>query len=710
MKKFVFAIALIASCLSASGRGVEVVYDSIAKGRFSARSVSGLRSMIDGEHYSARDKNLIVKYNYSNGDAVDTLFERDFKFADYQFSDKEDKILLKTEVEPIYRHSAKCNFYVYDMAADSLFLLSANGKQQEAALSPDGRRAAFVRDNNMFIVELDGMIEKQITNDGRYNEIIYGIPDWVYEEEYGFSRAYEWSPASDAIAFYRFDERNVKSYNMNYFDTLLYPQNITFKYPKAGEENSKVEIRVYNLASAKTTTLNLGDDADFYIPRIKWTRRSDILSISKVNRLQNRYDLLLADVVYNVAKSVYTETSPAYIDRVDDSKVTFLPDGKRMIIKNENDGFMHLYLYDITGKKLGQITKGEWEVAQICGMDAKGQKIYYTSSEISPLENHLYSINLNGRGKTQLTSNSGTNRINMSNGAKYYICHHSSSTEPTTATLHRSNGEQVRVLLDNAALRARLKDYSLPIKEFIEVPNENGDMLNGYILKPQNFDSTKVYPLFMTQYSGPGSQQVTNSWSVGWEASLLAEGYLVACVDGRGTGKRGAKFRQCTYGNLGKYEVEDQIAAAKYFAEMPYIDANRIGIYGWSYGGFMSLNCILKGADVFKMAISVAPVTSWRFYDTIYTEIYNGLPQDNPKGYDDNSPLFHAEKLKGKLLIAHGAADDNVHIQNTYQMIEKLLNNGKQFEWLIFPDKNHGMGNRNGVITRKMIQFTKDNL
>lgn len=710
MKKFTLLFLLFLLVVGANATAVDIKYDSIAKGRFAARSISGIRSMKDGEHYTARNRNAVVKYSYSTGNAVDTLFNDSLKFADYQLSDMEDKIMFKTAVEPIYRHSSRADFYVYDILTDSLFLLSPHGKQQEATLSPDGKKAAFVRDNNLFVVDLDGLVEKQITFDGKQNEIINGIPDWVYEEEFGFSRAYQWSPTADAIAFYRFDERNVKSYNMNYFDTLLYPKNVTFKYPKAGEENSKVSIRVYNVNSAKVSEIDMGDQVDFYIPRIKWTNRSDILSISRVNRLQNRYDLILVDIIFNVAKTVYTETSSKYIERIDDQKVTFLPDGKRMIIKNENDGFMHLHLYDLAGKKINQITKGNFEVIDICGMDAKGQKIYYTSSEVSPLEMHLYSINLKGRGKYQLTSNKGTNRIDMSKGAKYYICHHSSATEPTTATLHKSDGTQVRVLEENAKLRARLKDYNMPIKRFIDVPNGYGDMLNGYLLLPHDFDSTNVYPLFMTQYSGPGSQTVSDSWSVSWEAALLAEGYIVACVDGRGTGRRGAEFRQCTYGDLGKYEVEDQIAAAKYLGSLKYIDPARIGIYGWSYGGFMALNCILKGADVFKMAISVAPVTSWRFYDTIYTEIYNGLPQDNPNGYDDNSPLFHAEKLKGKLLIAHGTADDNVHIQNSYQMIEKLLDNGKDFEWIIFPDKNHSMNNRRNFLTKKMIDFTKENL
>lgn len=705
-----FFLTLSFCALAQDQQRQTVTYDAIAKGEFYARSIGGIRSMKDGQHYTARDKSMIIKFRYADGNAVDTLYDGAIKFSNYELSNDETKIILKSDVEPIYRHSSLANFYIYSIGDGKLIMLSSRGKQQEATLSPDSKKAAFVRDNNLYIIDLASGVEKQVTFDGRKGEIINGIPDWVYEEEYGFSRAYQWAPSSDAIAFYRFDERNVKSYNMNVFDTLLYPKNVTFKYPKAGEANSKVEIKVYNLNSAQTSSIDIGEETDIYIPRIKWTNREDILSVSRMNRLQNRYDLMLADVVLGASKVVYSESSDSYIDRVDDQKITFLPDGKRMIIKSEVDGFMHLYLYDLNGKKLNQITSGAFEVADIAGFDEKSGKIYFNSNEISPLGNQLYVIGLNGKGKKRLTQNSGTNTVTMSEGAKFYICHNSSINSPTVATLHKSNGDLVRVLEDNAKLKAKVETYNMPTVEFIQVPNDNGYLMDGYIIKPHDFDSTKVYPLFMTQYSGPGSKSVKDSWGMGWEASLVADRYLVACVDGRGTGAHGAKYRQCTYGELGKYETEDQIAAAKWFATLPYVDGERIGIYGWSFGGFMALNCILKGADVFKMAISVAPVTSWRFYDTIYTEIYNGLPQDNAKGYDDNSPLFHAEKLKGKLLLAHGTADDNVHIQNTYQMIDQLLDEGKDFEWVIYPDKNHGMGDKRNALTKKMINFTHSNL
>ncbi|MEG1607838.1 MAG: prolyl oligopeptidase family serine peptidase, partial [Mucinivorans sp.] len=408
---------------------------------------------------------------------------------------------------------------------------------------------------------------------------------------------------------------------------------------------------------------------------------------------------------------IYNEVSSTYVERIDDQKITILPDGRRFIVKNETDGWMHLYMYDLTtGKYISQITKGEWEVTKINGIDMRSGKIFYTSTEGSPLERAFFSINFDGSGKRPLTSEAGYYKISMSRGAKYFISQYSTATTPNIATLHQANGKIVRTLELNDMLKTHLQEYDMPRKEFIKFTTERGDELMGYIIKPSDFDSTKSYPLFMTQYSGPGSQRVTNSWEHSWEEALVAEGYLVACVDGRGTGFRGAAFKQCTYKNLGQKEVEDQISAARFFATLPYIDADRIGIYGWSYGGFMSLGCILKGADIFKMAIAVAPVTSWRYYDTIYTELYNGLPDENPDGYDKNSPINFAELLQGKLLIAHGTADDNVHVQNSYDMISALLSKDKHFDWVIYPDVNHSMGVFRKDLTLKMIDYTKKNL
>ncbi|MEG1664380.1 MAG: S9 family peptidase [Mucinivorans sp.] len=695
----------------------DITYDDIAQGHLAARSIRGLQSMADGQHYSMQKRDAIVRYRYNDGQALDTLFNAEWykgeigSVADYAFSKDEMIMLLKTNPRPIYRHSSQSDFWIYDRTAKTLKPVSTAGAQQEAMLSPDGRKVAYVRGNNLWVLDIFSGIEKQITVDGVQGEIINGIPDWVYEEEFGFSRAFEWSPSSDAIAFYRFDERRVKSYAMQTFKSKIYPEDYTFKYPKAGQENSLIQIKVFRIQTGGMTTLDIGTELDIYIPRIEWTGRGNEIAIHRLNRNQNQYNLLLADAVLGNSKVIYNEVSSTYVERIDDQKITILPDGRRFIVKNETDGWMHLYMYDLTtGKYISQITKGEWEVTKINGIDMRSGKIFYTSTEGSPLERAFFSINFDGSGKRPLTSEAGYYKISMSRGAKYFISQYSTATTPNIATLHQANGKIVRTLELNDMLKTHLQEYDMPRKEFIKFTTERGDELMGYIIKPSDFDSTKSYPLFMTQYSGPGSQRVTNSWEHSWEEALVAEGYLVACVDGRGTGFRGAAFKQCTYKNLGQKEVEDQISAARFFATLPYIDADRIGIYGWSYGGFMSLGCILKGADIFKMAIAVAPVTSWRYYDTIYTELYNGLPDENPDGYDKNSPINFAELLQGKLLIAHGTADDNVHVQNSYDMISALLSKDKHFDWVIYPDVNHSMGVFRKDLTLKMIDYTKKNL
>ncbi len=675
-----------------------------------------MRTMPDGNHFTSVQNGVIVKHQYSDGVAVDTLFgtskqKSKIKFSDYEISNGENVLLLKTESEQIYRHSSKANYYIYYRNIDSLRPLSNDGKQQEATLSPNGKMVAYVRDGNLFVLDIYTNIEKQVTYDGAYGKIINGIPDWVYEEEFAFSRAYEWSPSSESIAFYRFDEREVKKYNMNVFGEKLYPDNVDFKYPKAGEKNSEVSIKVYSILGGSTVTVDIGHEKDMYIPRIKWTEIADVLAVHRTNRLQNRYDLLLASALNGNSREVYTENSDRYVEHIGNQKVTFLQDGRRMIVKNETSGYRHLYLYDVSGKMLSTITSGEWEVIDICGIDQKNKYVYYTSSEVSPLEKHLYRVKFNGKGKQQLTHDAGTNNITMSENAQYYIKHHNSVTTPNISTLHYAVKDmQLRVLSDNKEALKKLENVVMPQKEFVMFKSADGQDLNAFVIKPLDFDSTKKYPVFMTQYSGPGSQQVLNRWGNSWEMELVKEGYIVACVDGRGTGARGYEFRSCTYGDLGKLEVEDQIAAAKQIAQLPYVDADRIGIYGWSYGGFMSLNCIFKGAEVFKMAIAVAPVTSWRFYDTIYTEIFNSTPQLNPKGYDDNSPIHFANLLKGKLLLVHGTADDNVHIQNSYRMIDALLDADKDFDWIIFPDRNHSMGSRRNYLYKKMVEYTKENL
>ena len=686
-------------------------YSAMRDGTFEQKTVSGVRSLSDGERYTTMSDGRVLCFSYRTGEPAGVLFDASaaeprIEFTDYVLSADERRLLLTTDVEPIYRHSFTAEYWIYDRQDGSLRRLSQGGPQQQAQFSPDGSRVAFVRGGNLFVADPAAGSERQLTFDGRFNHIINGLPDWVYEEEFSFARAFAWSPDGRKIAYLRFDESRVKQYNMNRFAGGLYPENYTFKYPKAGEQNSVVELYCCDAADGSTVRMDTGEQTDQYIPRLFWTPTGQ-LGFYRLNRLQNHFEVLLCDSS-GASRVVYDERNDRYVERVDGRTVTFLPDGDRFVVRSERDGFMHLYLYGVSEGLLGRITSGEWEVTELLGIE--GDRVYYLSTETSPLRRDLYTVRLDGRGKRRLTGGDGTYRIAPSRGFRYFISYFSNVRTPNRVTLHRSDGRLVRTLEDNAALRAKLDELQVPVKEFFRFATSEGVELNGYMVRPNGFDSSRRYPVLMTQYSGPGSQQAADRWTIGWEDVLVQQGYIVACVDGRGTGFRGEEFKKCTYGELGKYETVDQIEAARYLASLPYVDPDRIGIYGWSYGGFMALNCILKGNDVFRAAIAVAPVTSWRFYDTIYTEIYNGLPQDNPSGYDDNSPIHFADRLKGKLLIAHGTGDDNVHIQNTYEMITKLVEYDKPFELYVYPDRNHGMGPSRHHLMERCIEFVQRNL
>lgn len=704
-------LTILLSLFSAGAWAGTFDYGDIRRGVFAQKTVEGVRSMNDGEHYTTMSDGQIGKFSYRTGERTAVLFdgkksEPAIDLKDYMLSADEQRILLKTDVKPVYRRSSTAEYWIYTLSDGRLTRLSANGPQQEATFSPDGTRVAFVRDNNLFVADPAAAAELQITDDGRFNYILNGIPDWVYEEEFGFSRAFEWSPDGKKLAYMRFDESRVPEFSMNLFGGRLYPEVYTFKYPKAGEPNSVVEVWCYDLASKGKTRMDLGAETDQYIPRIRWTPSGDLLAY-RLNRAQNRFEVLMADAAGN-SRAIYEETNARYVERVNDESLTFLPDGDRFVVRSEKEGYMHLYLYSIRKGFLNKITDGPWEVTRVVGVE--NENVYYLSTESSPLRRHLYCIRLGGTGKKRLTEDEGTYAIAPSRGFRYFISYFSNTATPNRVTLHRADGKPVRTLEDNAALAAKIRSLKVPAKEFFTFRLPGGTELYGYMIKPQDFDPARRYPLFMTQYNGPGSQSVADRWTLGWEDVLVQEGYIVACVDGRGTGFRGEEFKKSTYLNLGRYELEDQIEAARYLGTFPYVDPSRIGIYGWSYGGFMALNCILKGNDLFKAAIAVAPVTSWRFYDTVYTELYNGNPHDNPAGYDDNSPLHFAEQLKGKLLIAHGTADDNVHMQNTYEMMGQLVSYDKPFEMYAYPDKDHGMGTARHHLMERCIDFVLRNL
>ena len=657
----------------------------------------------------------IVMYDYATAKEIAVLVDSASSakipfFTDYSFSKDEQKILLETEAERIYRRSKRATYYVYDRQTKTTDFLFG-GKIQQARFSPDGKKVAFVYQRNLYVKDLAQNTVKQVTEDGS-EHIINGLTDWVYEEEFGFVRAFDWSADSNSIAFMRFDETEVPEFSMDIYGQELYQYPYTFKYPKAGEKNAKISLHHYQLTSGNLEEIVLGDEAPYYIPRMQFAPQNNRLIVQTMNRLQNNLKLWEVDTAANSAKILLQETSDTYVDIHDNLR--FLAKGE-FIWSSERSGYNHLYHYNSDGSLKRQITKGPWEVTRFFGVNAKTNELYYASVEKSSIERVVFSIGLNGKKKRMLSPNKGTNGVAFSADYRYYIHTYEDAVTPRIYTLRETKtAKVVREIEDNKALVEKLADYQLVKKEFSTL-KINGEELNMYLLKPHDFDPTKKYPLLMFQYSGPGSQSVANRWNGQrdyWHQLLVQKGYLVACVDGRGTGFKGADFKKMTYKELTKYETEDQIAAAKALGALSYIDAARIGIWGWSYGGHMSTNCILKGNDVFAMAIAVAPVTNWRFYDTIYTERFMRTPQENPTGYDDNSPLNYAHLLKGKYLLIHGSGDDNVHVQNTMRMVEALVQANKQFEWMIYPDKNHGIygGNTSRHLYEKMTTFIENNL
>jgi dipeptidyl-peptidase-4 len=702
----------------------KITVEDIYSGAFRAKGMDELQSMKNTNQYTVLNYDAASRtmqidlFDFATLKKVTTLIDtkNHTVLADgidsYTFSPDEKSILIANNTNQIFRHSFTADYYLYDTTTKKVSKVF-DFQVQEPTFSPDGKKIAFARDNNLYVFDIASKQITAITSDGKKNSVINGITDWVYEEEFAFVRAFDWSKDSKKVAYIRFDESQVPEFSMSMFKKDLYPTVETFKYPKAGEKNSEVSLHIYDIASKGTQKVNLSQYADFYIARMKWTNEANVLSAQVLNRHQDNLDLLFIDGNSGATKVVLNEKDKAYIDVTDN--LTFLKDNS-FIWTSEKDGFNHIYLYDKTGKLKNQVTKGNWEVTNYYGFDEKNNTVFYQSVENGSINRDVYSINLNGKNKVRLSKSTGTNAATFSPNFQYFITTFSSATQPTTYTLNEAKkGAQVQVIENNEALATKLKGYDLPAKEFFVLKTAKGNELNAWILKPKDFDPNKKYPVFMYQYSGPGSQQVNNDWNGSddyWFQMLAQQGYIVACVDGRGTGFKGAAFKKVTQKELGKYEVEDQIDAAKVIGNYPYVDKNRIGIWGWSYGGFMASNCILKGADVFKMAIAVAPVTNWRFYDSIYTERYMQTPQENATGYDENSPINHVNKLKGKYLLIHGSGDDNVHVQNSMQMIEALIQANKQFDSEIYPDKNHGIygGKTRIQLYTKMTNFIKENL
>ena len=718
-----FLLLFLTAFSTLSAQQKDITLQEIWTGTFRTEGLDVLRSLKNGKEYSVLNydrqskASTIDVYDYLSGKKVRTLLNtNDLDGIDYvisyEFNKDESKILFTTQLQKIYRHSSLGTYYVYDIKTKD-FKLVATHPIQEPTFSNDGSKIAYGFENNLYIKDLETNTTQQITTDGKKNHIINGITDWVYEEEFAFVRAFEWSKNGDKLAYIKFDETDVPEYTMDVYGTDLYPMADTFKYPKAGENNSKVSLQVYDLDSGNTSEVNLSEYNSYYIPRLLWTQDNNLLSVQLTNRHQNVVDLVFVDVSNKSTRLILEEKDDAYVDITDN--LTFL-DNNSFFWTSERDGWNHIYQYDRNGKLLGQVTKGPWEVTAFYGFDQNTGRVYFQSTENGSINRDVYSILPSGKNKVRLTQQTGTNDADFSANYTYFINTFSDVDTPYVYTLREARtGKLLREIKDNKELKDRLASYKISPKEFSTI-HVNGEDLNMYMIKPLDFDENKQYPLFMFQYSGPGSQQVSNSWmgtNDYWHQMLVNDlDLIVVCVDGRGTGFKGRDFKKMTQKELGKYEVQDQVAAAKKLGAESYIDASRIGIWGWSYGGFMASNCLFQAPDVFEMAIAVAPVTSWRFYDSIYTERYMQTPQENASGYDENSPLSHVQGLKGKFLLVHGSADDNVHVQNTMRLVEALVQANKQFDWRIYPDKNHGIygGNTRLHLYTLMTDFIKKNL
>lgn len=733
MKRF-FTLLLLAIFVTGIQAQQKVTLRDIAQGTYRAQGISGLKPMLDGEHYTqiSSDHKRIVKYSFKTGEEVGTLFDvttaRDCdlkSFDDYILSPDEKLILIQTETKPIYRHSFTAVYYIYNVKNNKMEPLSNNGPQQVPLFSPDGNQIAFVRNNNIYLVKLlFGNSESQVTKDGEYNHVLNGIPDWVYEEEFSFNRAFDFSADSKMIAYVRFDESAVPMFSFPWYKGLApektsyatYPGAYEYKYPKAGEVNSKVSVHTYDIKSHVTRKMDLQIDSDGYIPRIKFTSDPEKLAIMTLNRHQNRLDLYMANPRSGLCKVAIRDQAEQYIKESAYSNIKFYPE--HIVMMSEKDGYNHLYLYTIAGNLVKQITKGQFEITSFLGWDQKANVFYYASNEGSPLRTAIYKIDGKGK-KTKLSTRTGSNSAIFSTNQKYYINTFSNISTPTLITLNDNRGKELTTLLDNSKLKAQTAQLNMPQKEFFTFRTSSGVELNGWMMKPANFNANKKYPVILHQYSGPGSQQVIDRWGIGsfgdgglFEAYMCDKGYIMVCVDGRGTGGRGAAFEKCTYLQLGVKEAEDQVETARYLGTLPYIDGKRIGIWGWSFGGYNTLMSMSDGSGAFKAGVAIAAPSDWRFYDTVYTERFMRTPKENAEGYDAGSAIKRAPQLKGSLLLIHGTADDNVHYQNCAEYSEALVQAGIQFDMQVYTNRNHGIfgGKTREHLMNRVANFFIQNL
>lgn len=732
MKKRLYVVFCFCLCclVSIAQTGKKLELKDVVSGKFRPESIYGVIPIPgDGEHYSQMNAEgtQILKYSFRTGKQVEVLFDASTarecpfkKFDGYSFSPGGDKLLIETERMPIYRHSYTAVHYIYSLKRNLegkinnvVEKLSDGGPQQVPVFSPDGTMIAFVRENDIFLVKLlFGNSESRVTEDGKRNAILNGIPDWVYEEEFSFNRALEFSADSKMLAFIRFDESEVASYsfplyagakpNLSAFEK--YPGEYTYKYPKTGTVNSKVSVLTFDVKTRVTRKMNVPLDADGYIPRIRFTKDPDKLAVMTLNRHQNRFDMYFADPRSTVCRLAIREESDTYIKENILDNIRFYSENFSML--SERDGYSHLYWYSMGGNLIKQVTRGTYEVKDFLGWDEAENTFYYISNEESPLRKAVYKTDAKGR-KTKLSAQAGTNTAQFSADMKYFMNRYSSIDTPTLITLNDRTGKILTTLITNDKLKQTVSEYDMPKKDFFSFQTEEGVSLNGWMIKPANFSSGKKYPVLMYQYSGPGSQQVLDSWSITWETYMASRGFVVVCVDGRGTGGRGTQFEKCTYLNLGVKESADQVAAARYLGTLPYVDKTRIGIWGWSFGGYMTLMSMSQGSPVFRAGAAVAAVTDWNYYDTIYGERYMRTPQENAEGYKAASAFSRAGQLSGDLLLIHGMADDNVHLQNVVEYAEHLVQLDKPFDMHFYANRNHSIygGNTRYHLYRKLTVF-----
>jgi len=686
---------------------------------FSPKRVPGFNFLNDGRHYTRKQSNVIKKYDLTTGDFVEDILDgatlgTDFTIGSYSFNSDESKIVIMNNRESIYRRSFKANYYVYDRATKQLSEVFDGDKISYGTLSPDDKQIAFVHNNNLYSKDLSSNVITAITTDGEYNKIVNGAADWVYEEEFAFAKAFFWSPDSKKIAFIRFDETEVKEFTMQMYNDEMYPENVVFKYPKVGEDNAKVSAHIYHIgAKEKTIEADLGNLDDMYIPRLKWTTDENELCAFKMNRHQNHLELYIVDAKNGSSTVMLDEKSKYYIDIHDN--LTFLDNGKEFIWTSEKDGYNHIYLYGMDGKEKIALTAGDYDVTAFYGVDEKKKKVYFQAADRTPMEKRVFEIGYKGKKPRVLDMRSGTSNATFSSTYDYYILSNSTLNTPATYNVYTRGGELVRALEDNKILVGKQKEYGAVPAKFFEFTTSEDVKLNGWMMQPQNMQKGRKYPVLVTQYSGPNSQSVKDSWggaNYWWYQHLSQQGFIIVCVDPRGTGARGEEFRKQTYLELGKLETLDMIETAKWLGKLPNVDADNIGIFGWSYGGYMSSLAILKGNDVYQAAIAVAPVTSWKWYDTIYTERYMRTLAENESGYSDNSPIYFADKLKGDYLLIHGGGDDNVHFQHSAEMTRALIEANKQFDQYYYTNRNHGIYGDNARIHlyTKMTNFLTESL